>query len=35
MASTVAEIDEDEVRILREGPIRREALLAVLAGSVS
>lgn len=35
MASTVAEIDGDDVRILREGPISREAMLAALAGSVS
>jgi L-threonylcarbamoyladenylate synthase len=35
MASTVAEIDGDELRILREGPISLEALLASLAGSVS
>lgn len=35
VASTVAACDGGEVRILREGPISREALLAVLVGGVS
>jgi L-threonylcarbamoyladenylate synthase len=35
MASTVAQLDGDRLRILREGPIRLEALLAALGESVS
>lgn len=35
IASTVAAFDQGEVRILREGPVRREELHAILAGGHS